>query len=497
MTMRRNMPRAVGVLVALLAAGLTAAPAHGQLDATQKADIGFTALQSRLGGSMPLGVGVSATIVEGALQTGEYRVDTSDPQLTGKTYVFPSGGNTGASWHATTVGKYLFGTDSLAPRIGATVDGSTIANYELNNWLSNGFLNLQSSALLPNVETRKLVSHSWVYSFNSATDNSIIDRADYAVQRDATIATYALNNGSGSTIPALMASTYNGIVVGLASGDHSRGTTIYSGTGRQKPDIVVPTVYTSWATPSVSSAAALLVQVSSTNTGLANGQQPQAAKSLLMAGATKEGPNLPATWSWSHTSTQPLDSIYGAGQLNIEKSYDILVAGEFGASGSALTASTGWDFGTASASTPQRYFFDIGPGEAGYDLTASLNWQRTMTATDTDPRPTFTSYVFSGTLANLDLRLYSASDFTLGTLLDESISTLDNTELIWARNLPAGRYALEVSSGTTGIDYGLAWVTAVPEPGTWALAAVATGILLSVGFRTGDPVSSRSRRQPA
>jgi hypothetical protein len=491
MTSRAFMPRTVGVLVALLAAGLTAAPAHGQLDATQKADIGFTALQTRLGSSMPLGVGVSATIVEGAIASGEYRVDTSAPQLTGKTYVFPSGGNTGVSWHATTVGQYLFGTDSLAPRVGATADGSTIANYETNNWLNGGFLNVQSSALLPNVETRKLVNHSWVYSFNSAADNLIIDRADYAVQRDGTIATYALNNGSGSTIPALMASTYNGIVVGLSSGDHSRGTTIYSGTGRQKPDIVVPTVYTSWATPSVSSAAALLVQVSSTAGGLANGQQPQAAKSLLMAGATKEGPNLPATWSWSHTSTQPLDSIYGSGQLNIEKSYDILVAGEFAPSGAALAASSGWDFGATSASAPQRYFFEIAQGQAGYDLTASLNWQRTMTATDTDPRPSFTNYVFSGTLANLDLRLYAASGFTLGTLLDESVSTLENTELIWARSLPAGRYALEVSSSTTGIDYGLAWVTAVPEPNTWALAAVAAGVLLVARCRRGDTASSR------
>lgn len=495
MTIRASMPRTVGVLVALLAAGLTVAPAFGQLDATQKADIGFTALQSRLGGSMPLGIGVSASIVEGALVSGEYRVDTSDPQLTGKTFVFPSGGNTGASWHATTVGKYLFGTDSLAPRVGATVDGSTVANYEVNNWLNSGFLNVQSSALLPNVETRKLVNHSWVYSFNSATDNLIIDRADYAVQRDGTIATYALNNGSGSTIPALMASTYNGIVVGLSNGDHSRGTTIYSGTGRQKPDIVVPTVYTSWATPSVSSAAALLVQVSNTAGGLANGQQPQAAKSLLMAGATKEGPNLPATWSWSHTSTQPLDSIYGAGQLNVEKSYDILLAGEFAPSGAALAASTGWDFGTASASTPQRYFFEIAPGQAGYDLTTSLNWQRTMTATDSNPNPIVTSYVFSGTLANLDLRLYAANGFTLGTLLDESVSTLGNTELIWARSLPAGRYALEVSSSTTGIDYGLAWVTAVPEPNAWALAAVAAGVLLAARFRSGDPASCR--RPPA
>ena len=95
-----------------------------------------------------------------------------------------------------------------------------------------------------------------------------------------------------------------------------------------------------------------------------------------------------------------------------------------------------------------------------------------MTATDTQAGPG-TNYVFNGTLANLDLKLYSASDFTLGSLLSQSISTLDNTELIWAQGLSAGRYALEVTSNTSSIDYGVAWVMVVPEPGTFGLLVVA------------------------
>jgi len=460
---------------ALLIASLLPVTAAAQLTTTEKADIGFTALQTRLGGAMPLGIGVSATIVEAPLGTGEYRVDTTDPQLTGKTYSFPSGGNTGASWHATTVGKYLFGTQSLAPRVGATVDGSTIANYEANNWLGSGFLRTGNTAALPAVETRKLVSQSWVGSAGStATDTEILDRADYAVQRDGTIATYGLNNGSGTAIPNLMASTYNGIVVGLSDGNHSRGTTTVNGAGRQKPDIVSPAVYTSWATPTVSSAAALLVQTATG--GLANGRQPQALKALLMAGADKAGPNLPNTWSWSHSSSQPLDSVYGAGQLNIENAYDILVAGEFAASGSATALPTAWDFGTASSSTAQRYYFDIGVDLAGGDLTASLNWMRSMTATDTQPGPG-TNYVFSGTLANLDLRLFNASGFTPGSLVAQSTSTLDNTELIWARGLAAGRYVLDVTSNTNSINYGLAWTVIVPEPGSVGLAVTALALL--------------------
>jgi hypothetical protein len=65
------------------------------------------------------------------------------------------------------------------------------------------------------------------------------------------------------------------------------------------------------------------------------------------------------------------------------------------------------------------------------------------------------------------------TDFTLGSLVSVSLSTVDNTELIWATGLAPGRYALEVSSNTNNVDYGLAWTVVVPEPGTWLLLAVA------------------------
>lgn len=483
MLKRRICSSPTGAIALALLIGGLAPSAEAQLTAQQKADIGFTSLQERLGGSMPLGIGVSVTIVEAPDGSGNYRLNTADAQLTGKTFEFPSGGSTAVSGHATTVGRYLFGTQSLAPRIGATVDGSTVANYEVNNWLLSGFLNVNNSSLLPAVETRKLVSHSWVGNLGNATDDTLgLNRADYAVQRDGTIATYALNNDSGTPIPALMASTYNGIVVGLSNGNHSRGTTTVNGSGRQKPDIVVPTDATSWATPTVSSAAGLLVQVAGTTGGLGNGQRQQVVKSLLMAGATKAGPNLPGTWSWSNSSTQPLDSIYGAGQLAIEAAYDILTAGEFNASNSSLAGARGWDFGLASSTVPQRYFFDVDQSLAGGSLTASLNWQRIMSAVDTQPGPGV-SYSFSGTLANLDLRLYSASDFSLGSLLAESISNDNNTELIWAQGLTPGRYALQVSSNTNSVDYGVAWTVVVPEPGTWLLMAVAVSGAAAVRAR--------------
>jgi len=459
--------RTASIALALMI-GALAPSAEAQLTAQQKADIGFTSLQSRLGAAMPTGANLSVRVVELPV-SGNYGPSTNNAELAGKTFQFLSG-TTGVNSHATSVSRFLFGSQSLAPAIGNAAQGQTAGFSAVGDWLNNGFLNVNDAGLLPAVETRKLVSHSWVGAFEDpANDVLAIDRADFAVQRDGTIATYALNNGSNTAIPSLMASTYNGIVVGRSDGGHSRGTTTISGTGRVKPDIVVPTNATSWATPTVSSAAGLLVETARVLPGLTDGDRPQVVKSLLMAGAVKSGDTVPGSWNWSNSQTQPLDSIYGAGQLNIENSYDILTAGRFAASGSALVGATGWDFGTTSSSAAGRYFFDV---DAGGDLTASLNWQRTMSAVDTKPGQGVV-YAFSGTLANLDLRLFSASGFTLGSLVNASLSTVDNTELIWATGLAPGRYALEVSSSTNNVNYGLAWTVVVPEPGTWALLAVA------------------------
>jgi Flp pilus assembly protein TadG len=466
MSKRRTFSSRTGAIGLALLIGFLTPSAEAQLTAQQKADIGFTSLQQRLGAAMPTGANLSVRVVEAPDGSGNYGPNTADAQLSGKTFEYLSGA-TGTLGHATTVSRYLFGSQSLAPAIGNTAQGQTAAFSEANNWLGTGYLRPAANQL-PLIETRALVNHSWVGTTGDTTsDTELLRRADYAVQRDGTIATYALNNGSNTTIPSLLASTYNGIVVGRSDGGHSRGTTTINGSGRVKPDIVVPTNATSWATPTVSSAAGLLVETARVG-AFTNGDRPQVVKSLLMAGATKAGDTVPGSWNWSNSQTQPLDSIYGAGQLNIENAYDILTAGRFAASGSALAGDTGWDFGTASSILPQRYFFDV---IAGGDLTASLNWQITVTATQGGPP--VRNYSFSTSLANLDLRLYSASGFTLGSLVKASLSTVDNTELIWATGLAPGRYALEVSSGTNNVDYGLAWTVVVPEPGTWLLLAVA------------------------
>jgi len=483
MSKRRTFASRTGAIGLALLIGVLSPSAEAQLTAQQKADIGFTSLQQRLGAAMPAGANLSVRVVEAADGSGNYGPNTADAQLGGKTFEYLSGA-TGTFWHATTVSRYLFGSQSLAPAIGNTAQGQTAAFSSASNWVGTGFLRPAANQL-PLVETRALVNHSWVGTTgNTTSDTDLLRRTDFAIQRDGFVATFALNNGSSTTIPSLLASTYNGIVVGRSDGGHSRGTTTINGSGRVKPDIVVPTDATSWATPTVSSAAGLLVETARVVPGLGEGDRPQVVKSLLMAGATKAGDTVPGSWNWSNSQTQPLDSIYGAGQLNIENAYDILTAGRFAASGSALAGDTGWDFGTASSILPQRYFFDV---IAGGDLTASLNWQINVTATLSGGGQN-QAYSFTNSLANLDLRLFSATDFTLGSLVKASLSTVDNTELIWATGLAPGRYALEVSSNTNSVDYGLAWTVVVPEPGTW--------LLLAVAVAGGAAVRARRRARP-
>lgn len=446
---------------------LMSVPALGQLSPEQMDDVGFTSLQARLGAAIPTGAGVSVSQVE-AFELGTiYRPDTT--VFAGHHFIFPNAGSTTASGHATTVGQHFYGSSSLAPSIGTGT--SVITAYDANEWIV-GFLRAGGGSQLPQVETNDISNSSWVGNTNdAATDVEVVRRMDFAIQRDDYVAVFGLNNGGGTTVPPLMAGSYNGITVGLSDGNHSSGGTLIEG-ARTRPDIVVPISTTSMATATVSSASALLIETSRSNAGLSNAEHSELVKSLLMAGATRNEVDFPR--AWTHTETQPLDATFGAGELNIDNAHRILTAGEMDASATSVQSSTGWDFAT-STSTNSLYYFDV-TGDA--QLGAALVWNRIITATISGGGSPFDS-----SLGDLNLRLYSVVGLNLDAEIASSASTVDNVELITAR-LAAGRYAIEVSSNTTGIDYGLSWqtlsVTSVPEPDLAALALVSS---LVVGHR--------------
>lgn len=444
--------------------------------AGHKEDIGLTALLAELGGSAPTGAGVSISQVEG-LVGSDYAAVATDPELAGKIVTLKSGAS-GQSGHATFVARSFCGsTNGIAPGL------TQIDAYEVNEWLQTDFLNTGNNNAAPLAEVRRVQNHSWIGSTGvTATDEDIVRRFDLAIMRDGFVAIVGLNNMNTNAVPALLASAYNAISVGVPSGQHSSGGTTNETAGRIKPEIVAPSAYyaTSYSCGTVSGAAALLLHTADASPALVNARtNSEVIKALLLAGATKT--QFPG---WTRTSTQPLDVVYGAGQLNIQKSYHLLKAGEFAASSSVTVSNRGWDFATTSASAA-RYFFDVPAGYALTNFSAILTWNRQVT--DSNPGLMFTMQI---TAPNLSLRLYHATNFTLGPLRDSSLSAIQNVEHVYT-NLPAGRYALEVTSDTTGMDYALAWggtvlaqvTTSVNQP-AWGNVSPASG-----NYPVGNPVT--------
>ncbi|HEV2292474.1 MAG TPA: hypothetical protein VGR35_01380 [Tepidisphaeraceae bacterium] len=449
-------------------------------DAGYADDVGYTQLKAELGAATPSGSSVSVTQVEGRNDVDaqgnpldafpNYLPDAANAQFAGKTINARTPGGQVSS-HATAVGQYFYGsTSSIAPGI------TTIDAFEVNDWLGSGWLRTGSTSA-PVSDGRKVQNHSWVGSAG-ASDPEILRRLDYAINNNnggsGFTAVVGLNNGSGNAHPPLLSNAYNAIAVGRSDGNHSRGTTTADGAGRVKPDLVVPLGATSWATPVVGAAAALVIDKSNTTPALANASRPQAVKAILMAGATKAEFGA----AWDRTPTRPLDEVFGAGELNVYRSYHVLTAGEQAAGSASLVSTTGWDFATA-ASTTQTYYFDVPAMHELTELSTILTWNRVVQ--DGVAGPSFGNLTSS--LANLDLQLYTVDGFSLGTLLDQSISAVDNVEHIYRPTaLTAGRYAMQVTTDTLNTNYALAWhgsLTAVPEPGAAAVVAMMTGWMLA------------------
>jgi hypothetical protein len=439
-------PRLVG---SILAAWFLTGPATAQ---TYLDTIGYTDLQTRLGAATPNGAGVWVAQVEADASTSY----TPDPAVgsgrPGFAITLKSGTSVNDS-HATGVAFLFYGNGSMASGV------TRVDSWYSNDWLTSGFLGF-GSTLPPTSNIPKVSNHSYVGSAGGSNDAYLL-RVDYLADRGGQVVVAA----AGGSANGLIGTGYNSIAVGTSTG----GTGGFTPDGRVKPDLVAPMTTLSQATPIVSAAATLLVQAAGSDPLAA---KPQTIKAALLAGATKTGLAGP----WSHTQTQPLDSQFGAGMVNVNNSHLILTAGRQPASTASPVAATGWDFNTVSSATAARtYLFDV-PAGGNRTISAALTWHRVVN----------TSMV--GTVANLDLKLYSvdANNNLVGSPVDQSVSAVDNVEHIWLPSgLPAGRYAWHVeltSGGTT--DYALAWQTysfvPVPEPG--AVIAAAT-VVLAVGRR--------------
>ena len=276
----------------------------------------------------------------------------------------------------------------------------TIDNYEADYYYNNIIaLNVLPSSLGSALHNARVVNQSFVFGGLDPIPN--VDEAydTYAALHNV-LFVGAIGNGPNNsppvTNPGSPSSCYNGIAVACIdlSGTPTVGPTT---DGRSKPDITAPGGYTSYSTPYVSGCAAILMQAAARGDGGGGTQtiagDTRTVKALLLNGATK-----PA--GWTHTATQPLDTTYGAGEVNVFNSWNELRAGDqavstanmvsLGTSDMPSTASNGrflrgWDYAQVTSSSTQdavdNYFVTL-PGQAGsspygpYTLTATLVWNR-------------------------------------------------------------------------------------------------------------------------
>ncbi len=416
-----------------------------------KSEIGYTELVAEKGGMLEDGSGIIVMQAE-APDSGNYMPNVGDAQFTGKTFIEGSG-TSGALSHATSVGRNFYGnTSSMTPGI------TNITGYDANDYLIN--ISGASTGRDPSATTAFDVgNHSYIGNgLTTAQADDLLERFDFVINRDNTVMVVGANNGSTSATPQLLAPSYNSITVGRSDGGHSQTLTSLYGDPRFAVEIVVPSAgATSFSTPVVSSAAALLRDAGSGTNFIQN----EVIRATLFAGATKE-----EFGSWDRTTTRPLDAVFGFGELNILNSYHIFEGGEFNGSTSDPTTNIGdfgWDYGTFDGTNDLYYDFSIEPASFG-ELSAILSWN--MEITDTDPGVGFSA---SRSLADLNLDLFDSSGSFMGTLLDSSNGTDYNNEHIYYQGLAAGDYTLRVS-GDLATDFGLAWrLTSVPEPSSLVL----------------------------
>jgi len=363
------------------------------------------------------------------------------------TYI-SSGGSTNSfpnslsseSGHADGVAGNFYGIPS-----GVATNLAHVDNYDADYFYNSNVAAPILSDINDAVANQSFIFCNADYSHLALSDEESVDTQydDYAAQYNTLFVSGAGNGGPTNQARVYPAATcYNGLGVAAYGGSSCIGPTLDN--GRCKPDITAPAGVTSFSTPLVAGAAAILVQAASRGDGGANTNAAgdlRTLKALLLNGAIK--PNKPNPWT--NGTASPLDARYGAGVVNVFNSWAQLRGGQHacitsttnnsggahppGANTNNEPTLSGWDYAAISTratnDTVNHYFFDL-PARETYTLTATLVWNRQSGA--------------SG-INNLNLFLYNTANSNLVTC---STSLVDNVEHIYLPQLAAGRYDLQV-----------------------------------------------------
>ena len=421
---------------------------------------GYDALEQELGAGLPLGNGIIVSQVEAPAGNGGYKANPNDSDFLNpsKNFIDESGINNINSGHANNVGTFFFSNQvSAAPGI------LEIHQYEANDWINRvtGF----ASTGIPFPQPYVVQNHSWIGNGLSNSIAEIISqRIDYIAKESDVMMTVGVANG-GNSVPQLLAHTFNSISVGRTDGEHASGLTQFYGDGRVKPEIVSVGSATSWAAPRVGAAAAILREAADGT----NANNHETIKAILLAGATKvEFPN------WSRTVDVPIDTNFGAGELNTYNSYKILMGGETDGQTSMPSMASdpiGWDHGTIMNGESMNYLIEL--TEPADYLSIVLTWDIDVVDSNTGA-----PFVPQSTLSNLDLF------FTGNGVADGSVSTGHNIEHIFVRDLEPGTYSFAIVTNRTN-QYSIAWKAATKNAApinsvSTTIGSVTNGTILNV-----------------
>ncbi len=507
--------RCASAAVALAAA---LAAAHTVRAVTTFDQIGLTQLQ----GLAPNidGSGVNVAQVEASVSSTTQNAFEPNPANLNTqaqfTFIDASGNSSGsytsadASWHAGYVASLFYGGAGA----GVAPDVSHVYVYAESYYYDTiyaGTAPINSSL----GEAPSVVNQSFVYPGVTSSTSQYLDQIwdNYAAQYNTLFVT-AIGDGqtTSTTTPSYVnapADMYNGIAVGAYTGIGGTPSSWVGPTwdGRSAPDLIAPGSYTSYTAPLVSGSAALLIQAGNEQIGglgtAGAATDIRTVKALLLNGATKiQGwtnsySANSGTYTYNATTANavtPLDPRYGSGMVNIYNSYENLAGGEHnysvatsvstsnlsgnvtaapaaGFAGPAITATSGWNLASITASSSrnavENYDFNL-PGTSinSWDLTATLTWNK--------------NYQANG-INHMLLFLLNSS----GQQVAASTSMLDNLQQINVNSalgmstLAPGQYdlAVEMLGGSNLISnsdtYALAWnfvdPVTVPEPAAIAI----------------------------
>jgi hypothetical protein len=444
----------------------------GDLCSDVKVDIGYNALLAEEG-ELPDGSGVGVTQVEAWVEPGLWYPNVDHSEFTGKTLNNNSTG--GESWHATKVGRIFYGNESsMSP--GISVVDSFWKDHWIEDFLNNGFLQPH-----PLSTTTRIGCHAYIQGASSGT----LKRLDWLIAVDEFHQVVSTSNPSRP----LWGDGFNSLAVGRSNGSDGLETSCFDFDycyDRWRPNLVAPMSDVSWAVPLVASAVAVLVDKGHDDPGLSsdpveqstenrsgrtiyNAERSETVKAALMAGADRETENsspngdivdygmLPEQWS-----DNGLDRRYGAGQVNIYKSFHIIAAGEQNsledAGQECQVRDYGFDydpsFGGLNGSNVQATY-TVKARSYPTELAAALVWNMRINAGESS------YFMEDAKFYDLNLLLLDITNPGDPVLVSQSASSLENTENIWFPLQNGRDYQIRVVPGSSQAafdwDFALAW----------------------------------------